>query len=159
MNTYTNAIHRKKEGHRTARNNLRHNTALVAILLVLVATVAIAAYIASRPAVAAEKGLAVPYSNALEMQYARPWLEPQNKPVAAYGNALELQYAQPWLEGQNKPVVVYGNALELEYAQPWLDKAEQLIVVTGNAQEQIPLNCSSSMEMLYACKYGYGLPE
>lgn len=158
MNTYTNAIHPKEEGHRTARNNPLHNTALVAILLVLVTTVAIAAYIASRPAVAAEKGLAVPYSNALEMQYARPWLEPQNKPVAAYGNALELQYARPWLEVQNKPVVAYSDALELQYAQPWLDKAERLIVVTGNAQEQIPLNCSRSMEMLYACKAGFGLP-
>ena len=135
MNTYTNAIHPKQDGHRTARNNMFQNTAIVTILLVLITTVAIAAYIASRPAVAAEKGLAVPYSNALEMQYARPWLEAQNKPVAAYGNALELQYAQPWL-----------------------DKAERLIVVTGNAQEQIPLICSSSMEMLYACKSGYGLP-
>jgi hypothetical protein len=158
MNTYTNALHPKKEGHRTARISMFHNTAIVTIIVVLVTTVAVAAYIASRPAVAAEKGLAVPYSNALEMQYARPWLEPQNKPVAAYGNALELQYARPWLESQNKPVVVYGNALELQYAQPWLDQAEPLIVVTGTAQERIPLNCSSSMEMLYACKSGYGLP-
>ena len=135
MNTYTNALHPKKEGHQTARNNLFHNTAIVTIIFVLVTTVAVAAYIASRPAVVAEKGLAVPYSNALELQYARPWLEPQNKPVA-----------------------VYRNALELQYARPWLDQAERLIVVTGNAQEQIPLNCSSSMEMLYACKSGYGLP-
>jgi len=27
--------------------------------------------------------------------------------------------------------------------------------VTGNAQD---LNCSSSMEMLYACKFGFGIP-
>jgi hypothetical protein len=158
MNTYTNAMHPKKEGRRTTRNNLFHNTAIVTIILVLVTTVAIAVYITSRPAVATENDLAVPYSNALEMQYARPWLEAQNKPVAAYGNALELQYAQPWLEAQNKPVVAYSNAMELQYAQRWLDKAERLIVVTGNAQEQIPLNCSGSMEMLYACRYGYGLP-
>ena len=158
MNTYTNALHPKKEGHQTARNNLFQNTAIVTIIVVLVTTVAVAAYIASRSAVAAEKGLAVAYSNALEMQYARPWLEPQNKPAVAYSNALELQYARPWLDVQNKPAVVYSNALELQYAQPWLDKAERLIVVTGNAQEQIPLHCSSSMEMLYACKSGYGLP-
>jgi hypothetical protein len=31
-------------------------------------------------------------------------------------------------------------------------------VVTNNAQGQISLNCSSSIEMLYACKFGYGLP-
>jgi hypothetical protein len=92
------------------------------------------------------------------MQYARPWLEAQNKPVAAYSNALELQYARPWLEAQNKPVVTYGNALELQYAQPWLDRAEPSIVVTGTGEQQVPLNCSSSMEMLYACKNGFGLP-
>jgi hypothetical protein len=201
MNTYTNALHPKKEGQRTARNNMFQNTAIVTILLVLITTVAIAAYIASRPAVAAENDLVAPYSNALEMQYARPWLEPQNKPVAAYGNALELQYARPWLEPQKKPVAAYGNALELQYmqpwldapnkpvvkysnalemqyaqpwleaenksavsysnalelqyARPWLDKAVIGIAVTGNAQA---LNCSSSMEMLYACKFGFGIP-
>ena len=158
MNTFTNAMHPKKEGYRTAPNKLFHNTAIVTIILVLVTTIAIAVYIASRPAAAAENGLAVPYSNALELQYARPWLETQNKPVVVYSNALELQYAQPWLAPQSKPVVAYGNALELQYAQPWLEKAGRPIVVTGNAQEQIPLNCSSSMEMLYACKYGTGLP-
>jgi hypothetical protein len=30
-----------------------------------------------------------------------------------------------------------------------------LIAVTGDAPE---LNCSSSIEMLYACKFGFGLP-
>ena len=155
MNTYTNALHPKKEGHQTARNSMFHNTAIVTIIMVLVTTVAVAAYIASRSAVAAERGLAVPYSNALEMQYARPWLEAHNRPVVVYSNALELQYARPWLDAQNKPVVRYSNALELQYAQPWLDKAELGIAVTGNAQE---LNCSSSLEMLYACKFGFGLP-
>lgn len=135
MNTFTNAMHPKKEAHRTARNHLFQNTAIVTIILTLVTTVAIAAYIANRPVVAAENNSAVPYSNALEMQYARPWLE-----------------------AQNKPVVGYGNALELKYAQPWLDKAKLPIVATGNAQEKIPLNCSSSIEMLYACKYGYAHP-
>ena len=158
MNTYTNAMHPKKESHRTARNTLLHNTAIVTVILTLFTTVAIALYIANRPVVAAENNLAVPYSNALEMQYAQPWLEAQNKPVVTHGDALEMQYAQPWLEAQNKPIVTFGNALEFQYAQPWLDKAERPIVVTGNAQGQIPVNCSSSIEMLYACKYGYGLP-
>ena len=117
-----------------------------------------AVYIANRSAAAREDITAVPYSNALEMQYARPWLEAQNRPVVEYSNALELQYAQPWLDAQNKPVVRYGNALELQYAQPWLDKVEHPVVVTGNTQEQLPLQCSSSMEMLYACMNGFGLP-
>jgi hypothetical protein len=128
-------MHPKKEVHRTARNHLFRNIAIVTIILMLVTAAATTVYIYNRPAVASENILAVPYSNALEMQYARPWLEAQNKPVVAYGNALELQYAQPWL-----------------------DKAELPIVVTGNAQEKISLNCSSSIEMLYACKYGYGHP-
>jgi hypothetical protein len=85
-------------------------------------------------------------------------LENKNNPVVSFGNALELQYARPWLEAENKPAVTYSNALELQYARPWLNKAEQFIVVTNNAQGQISLNCSSSIEMLYACKFGYGLP-
>jgi hypothetical protein len=105
------------------------------IMLTLVATAAIAIYIANRPVVAAE-----------------------NNPPILYSNALEMQYAQPWLKAQNKPVVAYSNALEMQYAQPWLDKAELAIVVTGNGEERIPLNCSGSIEMLYACKYGYRQP-
>ena len=158
MNTYTNAMHPKKEADRTARNNKFQNTAIIIVILALVTTAAISGYIANRPVAATENNSPVPYSNALEMQYARPWLEKQNKSAISYSNAMELQYARPWLEAQNKPVVPYGNALELQYAQPWLDKAEQSIVVTGNAQGQTPLNCSSSMEMLYACKNGFSLP-
>ena len=158
MNTYTNTMSPEKKVHRTAQNHLFRNTAIVTIILTLVTAAATAVYSANRPAAAAETNLAVPYSYALEMKYARPWLEAQIEPVVAYSNALEMQYAQPRLEAQNKSVVAYGNALELQYAQPWLDKANLAIVVTGNAQEQIPLNCSSSMEMLYACKYGYGHP-
>jgi hypothetical protein len=43
----------------------------------------------------------VPYSSALEMQYAQPWLDKQSVeavPSAAYSEALALFYAQPWLE-------------------------------------------------------------
>jgi hypothetical protein len=158
MNTYTDTIKSKKEVDRSAHTNLFQNPAIVTVILTLVAAVAIAVFIANRPAIAAENKPAVAYSNALEMQYARPWLEAQNKSVVTYGNALELQYAQPWLNAQKKPVITYGNALELQYAQPWLNKAERSTVITGNLQGQIPLNCSSSMEMFYACKYGFGLP-
>ena len=131
MNTYTKTMHPEKKAPQVARNHLFPNLALLTILLTLVAAAATVIFIANRPAVAAEDNRAVPYSNALELQYARPWLEAQNKPVVAYSNALELQYARPWL-----------------------DKAEQSMA----AQKQTPLNCSSSMEMLYACKYGSGLP-
>ena len=135
MNMYTRATHPKKEAHRTVRNNLVRDTAIITVILMLVTLASISAYRSNQPVVAAENKVTVPYSNALEMQYARPWLE-----------------------AQNEPVVEYGNALELQYAQPWLDRAEQSILVTGNPQEQIPLSCSSSMELLYACKYGFGLP-
>ena len=157
MNTYTNAVNPKEKIHRTARKGLFRNTAIMTIVLALVAVAVIAAYMANRPVVA-ENSPAVLYSNALEMQYARPWLEAQNKPAVEYSNALELQYARPWLEAQNKPVVVYSNALELQYAQPWLDAAQRLVAVTGSAQEQNPLDCGSNLEMFYACKYGYGHP-
>ena len=39
-------------------------------------------------------------------------LEAQNKPVVVYGNALELQYAQPWLDKANLPIAVTGAAQE-----------------------------------------------
>ena len=154
MNTHTNAIHPQKKAHRTIRNNLFHNTAIMTIILALVTAAAIALYTANRPVVA-ENSPAVLYSNALEMQYAQPWLEAQNKPVIAYNNALELQYAQPWLEARNKPVVAYSNALEMQYAQPWLPETKLTISVTGS---KTPLDCHSNLEMLYACKYGYGRP-
>lgn len=158
MNTHTNAMHPQKKAHRTLRKNLFHSTAIKAIVPVLITVAAIAIYLANRPPVVAENNPAGTYGNALELQYARPWLEAQNKSVVEYGNALELQYARPWLGAQNKPVVVYGNALEMQYAQPWLDEAQRLIAVTGSAQKQNPLDCGSSLEMFYACKYGYGRP-
>ena len=131
MNTYTNSMHPKKKAYRTAGNKLFHNSALTTVVLALVIFVALAVYIANRPTVVA-----------------------QNDPALPYSNALEMQYAQPWLDTQNRPIVVYGNALELQYAQPW----QTPIAVTGNGQEQILRNCHSSLEMLYACQYGYGRP-
>lgn len=130
MNTHTNSIHPKKAVPQTTRNRLFQNIAAMTVVLALVVVAAIVILIANRP-VAAE-----------------------NNPSVTYGNALEMQYARPWLDAQNKPVVAYGNALELQYAQPW----QLPIVVTGDAREQISLNCHSSLELLYACKYGYGRP-
>ena len=137
-------------------NKLFKTFSILGLALIAVATIPL--YLANRSVVVAENNPSVPYSNALELQYARPWLEAQNKPAVEYSNALELQYARPWLEAQNKPVVVYGNALELQYAQPWLDAAQRLVAVTSSAQEQNPLECGSNLEMFYACKYGYGHP-
>jgi hypothetical protein len=157
MNTYTNAVRPEEKADRTTHKNSSRTMAIMAFALALVILSIIATYTANRPIVG-ENNLAVPYSNALELQYARPWLEAQNKPAVEYGNALELQYARPWLEVQNKPVVFYGNALEMQYAQPWLDQAQQLIAVTGSVQEQNALDCGSSLEMFYGCKYGDGRP-
>ena len=67
MNTYTNAVQPKKEGHRTARNHLFHYTTVVAVILKLVTGAAIAISTSDRAAIAAENNMAVPYSNALEM--------------------------------------------------------------------------------------------
>jgi hypothetical protein len=132
MNTYTNAMHPKKKVRRTTRNNLFNNAAIIAVVLALVIVVAIAVNEANRPAVVAENNRALPYGNALEMQYAQPWLHAQNKPFAAYSNALELQYAQPWLHGTNL-----------------------LIAVTGSEE---PIFCHGSLEMILACKDRYDRP-
>jgi hypothetical protein len=177
MNTYTNAVHPEETADRTAHKNSSNTTAIMTIALALVTLAVIATYTANqavvsandptvpysnalelqyaRPWLEAQNKPAVGYSNALELQYAQPWLEAQNKPVSAYSNALELQYAQPWLEAQNKPVSAYSNALEMQYAQPWLPETKLTISVTGS---KTPLDCHSSLEMLYACQYGYGRP-
>src|SRR5215216_2203741 len=108
MNTHTNAMHPQKKAHRTIRNNLFHNTAIMTIILALVTAAAIAVYTANQPVVA-----------------------------------------------ENSPAVLYSNALEMQYAQPWLPETELTISVTGS---KTPLDCYSSLETLYACKYGYGRP-
>ena len=154
MNTYTNAVLPEEKLQRTVRRNLFQDTAILTIILALGTAAAIAVYTANRPVVA-ENSPAVRYSNALEMQYAQPWLDAQNKPVVAYSNALEMHYAQPWLEARNKSVVAYSNALEMQYAQTWLPKTKRTISVTGS---KAPLDCHSSLEMLYACQSGYGRP-
>src|ERR1700752_2407260 len=110
MNTYTNSMHPKKVVSQTTRNRLFQNTAGMTVALALVIVAATAIYLANQP-VAASNNRSVTYGNALEMQYARPWLDAQNKPVVSFGNALELQYAQPWIDAQNKSAVKFGNAL------------------------------------------------
>lgn len=147
MSTFTNTMQPEKKVAPSARNSIFRTAAILTVIFVVATAAAIGIFLANRSTAAAENNVAVPYSNALELQYAQPWLEAQNKPVVTYSNALEMQYARPWLEAQNKSVVEYSNALEMQYARPWLD-----------AQEKFPLNCSSSLEMFYACKYGYGLP-
>ena len=132
MNTYTNAMHPKKKVYRTTRNNLFNDAAIIAVGLALVIVAAIAVNRVNRPAVVTENNRARPYGNSLEMQYAQPWLDAQDKTVAAYSNALELKYAQPWLQGTNLSIVVTGS--------------------------ETSLDCHSSLETLYACKYGYGHP-
>ena len=68
--------------------------------------------------------------------------------------AIGFYLANRPVAAENSLSVTYSNALELQYAQPW----QLPIAVPGDAQEQILLNCNSSLEMLYACKYGYGRP-
>ena len=155
MNTYTNAIHPKKKAHRAARNHRFNKVAILTVVLALVIVAAIAVNTSNRPAVVAENNPAVSYGNSLEMQYAQPWLDAQNNSIESYGNALELQYAQPWLDAQNDSIASYGNALELQYAQPWLQEKNLSIAIPG---VEMPFDCNSSLEALYACKSGYGLP-
>ena len=146
MNTNTKAIHPEKKINHSVRNIL---LAIITVIMALVAVAVIADNMTNRPVVVAENSLNAPFSNALEMQYAQPWLDAQSKSVVAYGNALEAQYAQPWIEAQ----APYSNALELQYAQPFLQGTENLsIPVTG------PIDCQASLEMFYACQNVYGRP-
>ena len=116
MNTYTNTMHPEKKIQRTTRDNLFSNIAIMTVILTLVTAAAIAVSIANRPVAAAENNLAVPYSNVLELQYAQPWLDVQNKPTVSFGNALELQYAQPWLEAQQQILLNCHRSLDMLYA-------------------------------------------
>ena len=145
MSTHTNTIRPENKIDHTTRNTL---LIIITVLLVLVAAIAITSVVTSQPVAGTSPEVA--YSNALEMQYAQPWLATENEAVV-YSNALEMQYAQSWIEDQNRLVTSFSNALELQYAQPWLEEAGLLIPVTGaeNASD-----CHSSLEMFYACQYG-----
>src|SRR5918996_1627639 len=111
MNTHTNSIHPKKAVPQTTRNRLFHNIAGMTVVLALVVVAAIVIHMANRP-VAAENNPSVTYGNALEMQYAQPWLDAQNKPIVSYSNALELQYAQPWLDTQQQILLNCSSSIE-----------------------------------------------
>lgn len=115
MNTYTNSMHPKKAVSQTSRNRLFQNTSSMTVILALVIVTVTAIYLTSRP-VAAENNPSVAYGNALEMQYAQPWLDAQQKSIVAYGNALELQYAQPWIDAQQQILSNCHSSLEMLYA-------------------------------------------
>ena len=115
MNTYTNSMHPKKVVAQPTRNRLFQNTAGLTVALVLIVVAVTAIYLANRP-VAATNSPTVTYGNALEMQYAQPWLDAQNKSAVEYGNALEMQYAQPWLDAQQQVLINCHSSLEMLYA-------------------------------------------
>lgn len=105
----------------------------------------------AQPWLDAQKHTAViPYSDALAMQYAQPWLDAQKRTaVIPYSDALAMQYAQPWLDsqkGEPDTRIEYSNALAMMYAQPWLDQQK----VTG---------CNGRLDLFYACQHGYRPPE
>jgi len=129
MNTYTNVVHPKKKVDQTTRIK---SVTIIVVVLALIAVAAVTAYLTYQPVIVAKNTSPIPFSHALEMQYA-----------------------QPWLDTQNTPVITYGNALELQYAQPWLQKAKLSIAATGR---ELPIDCNVNLEMLYACKYGYSRP-
>lgn len=114
---------------------------------------------AARPA---DSGSALTYSNALEMMYARPYLEAQNKTSVQWGNALELQYARPYLEAQKKSVARSISLLELQYARPYLEAQNKASIQWGNALEmqyarpwldrQKSPACPSRLDLFYACR-------
>jgi hypothetical protein len=167
MNTPTHSTHTK--GTRPAKAFQASPQRLVTFLLVgltlvlflavdLIATLTNS----NRTTGTEEKPVAVSYSNALEMQYAQPWLDTQNKGTIPFSNAIEVQYAQPWLDAQNKAAIPFSNALEMQYAQPWLDAQDKAAIPYGNALEmqyakpwldaQKLLDCHSRLDLFYACQ-------
>jgi len=132
-----------------AMNRRRMVLVLMGIALVMALVVAILRPTANRVS-SASTARVVPYGNALEMQYARPWLNAQKYEATPipYSNALEMQYAWPWLEVQENETATptrYNEALSWFYARPWLTP-------------QTSLNCHSRLDILYACQYGYWQP-
>lgn len=114
----------------------------------IIALVGLAASLGSSTSTITSGGTAVPYSNALEMQYAQPWLDAQkNTAPVPYSDALEMQYAQPWLDKQMRETAVnrYNNALEMQYAQPWLDAQK----------DNAGIQYGNGMALFYALQNGY----
>ena len=114
---------------------------LVALTAVAVMVAIVLTPTDGNPFTGMEDTVVASYSNALEMQYAHPWIESQNNVAIPYSKALEMQYAQSWLNAQKLAAVRYGNALEMQYAQPWLDA-------------QYSTDCHSRLDLVYTCQYG-----
>lgn len=126
MSTHTNAVQPEKKIDRKTQ------LTVILVLLVLITTIVMVVTVTNQPAVVLES----------------------RSPVA-YSNALEMQYAQPWIDAQNKSAIAYSNALEMQYAQPWIQDMGLFITVTGR---KVPFDCHSTLETLYACRNGYGVP-
>ena len=130
MSAHKNADHPGNKIDRTTSNNL---LAIITMLLVLITVAAITIVLTVQPTVITGSILDVPYSNAMEMLYAQPFINSQNNSVAAYGNALEMQYAQPWIH-----------------------ETDMYIAVTGVGEPSFA--CHSNLETLHACNAKYGHP-
>lgn len=144
MNTPTNLTLSKSPNKAKSfqANSKRIISRLMAGLVLVLALALVLFYHSHGNETQAEENLpVVSYNNTLEMQYAQPWLEGQNKSVDPYSNALEMQYAQPWLDTQAEADIPYSNALEMQYAQPWLDA-------------QKSLDCPSRLDLFYLCQNG-----
>ena len=93
MNTYTNSMHPKKVVSQTTRNRLFQNAASMTVILVLVIVAVTAIYLANQP-VTASNNAPVTYGNAMELQYARPWLDAQQQILLLNcHSSLEMLYA------------------------------------------------------------------
>jgi hypothetical protein len=136
-------------GHEMSEHALFANLSIRALVITGIGLIIIAAVILAyiMPVIesTSEASTTSPalYTHALEMQYAKPWLDVQRSPatVLEYTNALELAYAQPWLDAHKTIKSSASNALEMQYAQPWLDK-QKISTAT--------LNYSNALEMQYA---------
>jgi hypothetical protein len=116
---------------------------VVAVLITLFGLVASLRPASSDTAVSPQS--AVPYSDALAMQYAQPWLDKQAveaAPAVRYSNALEMQYAQPWLDAQKSDSgIQYGNGMALFYA-----------LRNGYRPAPAAPSCNDRADWLYACQ-------
>ena len=101
----------KVKSHQTA-----HNTRIVfivAAILFVIGFIAVLVGLQSRNiSIATDNSSeAVAYTNALALQYARPYLEANKGVTIEFGDALAMQYAHPWLDKQQ-----FGNG-SIEDAQ------------------------------------------
>ena len=131
MSTPTNVTHHKSiAAGKHIEEKHTHRFAFIVIGVVAL-TLAAAIYLnlpkASTNEAVGAIAPSVPYSHALEMQYAQPWLNAMNRVTVTYGNAMAMQYAQPWLDAMKKTNVTCGNSMEMQYAKPWLDAQKTIV--------------------------------